>query len=160
MINARNNEPTYWWQGASGRWYIHTVYPIHAIPGFKACNYIFARPRFDGTREPFYIGQSGEFDERLDRHEKLGPALWLGATEIHVHLLAQSRQERLNIETDLRHGHVTPLNEQPTSPLRTLADLLLPPALPDQLSALAGLFSKPVPSESLRMLADLLKSSR
>ena len=91
------------------------------LPEFiRACNYIFARPgnltHFDGTGErvPLYIGESGEFDERLDRHEKLGQALRLGATEIHIHLLAQSRQERVNVETDLRHAHTTPLNGQPT----------------------------------------------
>src|SRR6266508_3556973 len=101
----------YWWQGASGHGYVHTVYPIHAIPDFiKACNYIFARPRFDGTREPLYIGESGAFDQRLNSHEKLGAALRLGATEAHIHFLAESQQERLNIETDLRHGHPTPLN--------------------------------------------------
>jgi hypothetical protein len=138
---VQNNEPIHWWQGASGRWYVHTIYPIGAVPDFNACNYIFARPRSDGTREPFYIGHIGEFDLRLDRHEKLGPALQVGATEIHIHLLAQSRQERVNIETDLRHAHATPLNGQsphtppfllpppPSFPL-TLADLFPLEALP------------------------------
>jgi hypothetical protein len=31
-----------------------------------------------------------------------------------VHLLAVSKGERLRIETDLRNGHRTPLNEQPS----------------------------------------------
>ena len=167
-----NNKPTHWWQGASGRWYIHTIYPIHSIPEFiRACNYIFARPgnltHFDGTGErvPLYIGESGEFDERLDRHEKLGQALRLGATEIHIHLLAQSRQERVNVETDLRHAHATPLNGQPTptspfllprpsSSLLSLADLLAPSTPPPSLHMLADLLGPP-PPPSLRTLADL-----
>ncbi len=119
----------WWWQGAAGAWYIHTVYPIRAVPDFKACNYIFAGPRFDGKRQPYYIGESGDFAERIDRHEKFLPALRLGATEVHVHLLAASRQQRLNIETDLRRGHPTPLNEQsvagfPLSSLRSLPEIL------------------------------------
>jgi hypothetical protein len=79
------SDQSHWWQGASGHQYVHTVYPIYAIPDFiQACNYIFAHLRFDGTREPCYIGQSGEFDQRLNRHEKLADTLRLGATEVHI----------------------------------------------------------------------------
>ena len=119
----------WWWQGASGAWYIHSVYPIHLVPDFRACNYIFAGPRFDGMRQPYYIGESGDFGERIDRHEKFSPARRLGATEVHGHLLAASRQQRLDIETDVRRGHPTPLNEQRIADLRppslgSLADIL------------------------------------
>ena len=129
QIPAPAQRQNWWWQGASGAWYIHTVYSIGALPDFKACNYIFAGPRFDGKRQPYYIGESGDFAERIDRHEKFLPALRLGATEVHVHLLAASRQQRLNIETDLRRGHRTPLNEQsvagfPPSSLASLPELL------------------------------------
>jgi hypothetical protein len=129
QITARAEPGLWWWQGASGAWYIHSVYQIQVVPDFGACNYIFAGPRFDRRRQPFYIGESGDFGERIDRHEKFLPALWLGATEVHVHLLATSRQQRLDIETDLRRGHPTPLNEQriagfrPSS-LASLADIL------------------------------------
>jgi hypothetical protein len=155
---VNNNEPTHWWQGASGRWYVHTIYPIDAIPDFiRACNYIFARPghltHFDGTgnRVPLYIGESGEFDQRLDRHEKLGSALRLGATEIHIHLLAQSRQERINIETDLRHAHATPSNGQPT----LTPPFLLPPPPSSSLFSLADLLVPSPPPSPPRTLADL-----
>ncbi len=118
--------PMHRWQGASGRWYYFTVYPISAIPSWIAgCNYIFARPRFDqaNSREPLYIGEKGDTD-RFTNHEKLTPALRLGATELHVHLSAKSRGERLDIETDLRHAHRTPLNAQPTpAPVNTLGAL-------------------------------------
>jgi hypothetical protein len=105
--------PIVQWQGASDRWYAHSVYPIHAIPNWiAACNYIFTAPRPDGKRTPLYIGESGEFDVRLERHEKLPNVLLLGGTEVHVHFGAASRQQRLNIETDLRRGQPTPLNRQ------------------------------------------------
>ena len=140
LPSVKSNELIHWWQGASGSWYIHTVCPIGAVPICNACNYIFARPRFDGTREPFYIGQSGDFAQRLDRHEKLGAAIRLGATEVHVHFLARSRQERLDIETDLRRAHATPLNEQPTPPAP-----FLPLSTLSKRPVLADLFGKSVP---------------
>jgi hypothetical protein len=57
-----------------------------------------------------------DFDARLDQHEKLVPAIFMGANEVHVHLLAHSRAERLRIETDLRRGQLPPLNEQSSGP--------------------------------------------
>jgi len=101
------------WQGASGRWYEHSVFPLRVIPDWiTACNYIFTAPRPDGKRNPLYIGETGEFDVRLGRHEKLPHALMLGGTEVHVHFGAFSRQHRLDIEADLRRGQPTPLNRQ------------------------------------------------
>lgn len=79
-------------------------------------------------RQPYYIGETGDLGERIDRHEKFLPALRLGATEVHVHLFALSRQQRLDIETDLRRAHPTLLNEQGiaglSSPLGSLTDIL------------------------------------
>jgi hypothetical protein len=113
--------PLHRWQGQSGKWYVFSIYPITAIPSFvRECNYIFARPLFGGTCEPFYIGESSDFTQELKSHPKLDAARDLGATEVHIHFLAaQSSWERLDIETDLRRGHWTPLNYQPT-PARPL----------------------------------------
>jgi hypothetical protein len=129
QISDSGDARTWWWQGASGAWYIHTVYRMRAVPDFRACNYLFAGPGFDGRRQPYYIGETGDLDQGIDRHEKFLPAMRLGATEVHVHLLAVSKQQRLDIETDLRRGHPTALNEQsrggfPRSSLGNLADLL------------------------------------
>lgn len=117
------------WQGRSLRWYGFTIYPIYAIlQWIGPCNYIFARPRFDSaqSREALYIGEKGDTD-RFERHEKLEPARRLGATELHVYFGASSRFERLDIETDLRNGHLAVLNAQPTraaEPLNKLTGLL------------------------------------
>ena len=118
----QSEPPMHRWQGASGQWLLFSIYQINAIPGWIGeCNYIFARPRFDQSqsREPFYIGEKGDTD-RFERHEKIGPALQLGATELHVHLSAKSRRERVDIETDLRNGHRTPLNLQPSAAPRNV----------------------------------------
>jgi hypothetical protein len=105
--------PIVHWQGASGRWYAHSVFSIRAIPDrIAACNYIFTAPRPDGQRNPLYVGESSEFNVRLAQHEKLSDVLRLGGTELHVHLGATTRQQRLDIETDLRRGQPAPLNRQ------------------------------------------------
>ncbi len=125
------------WQGASGQWYFFSIYSLHGIPDWLSsccCNYIFASPRHGLTqaREPFYIGEKGDTD-RFANHEKLKRALALGATELHVCFTAESKWHRLDIETDLRNGHRTPLNEQPTR-------------APEPVNALAGLGAFAVPS--------------
>lgn len=106
----------HWWQGASGAWFIHTVEPFTrylSYPG--SVIYVFVRrDLITGKVTPLYIGQSGEFSDRLLGHEKFESALRLGANEIHVHLLAETAAARFAAETDLRNGHRTPLNEQPT----------------------------------------------
>lgn len=140
FASASPQPPTHWWQGASGHWYIHNIYSIHSIPEWLGvCNYLFARPLQNGKREPFYIGESGNFDIRISRHEKFAPALRLGATELHVHLLANTKQQRLDIETDLRNAHWTTLNAQPSraaSGLSGLAGLL--PSMSGGLGALSA----------------------
>jgi hypothetical protein len=108
-------EVFHWWQGRSGSWFIHTAYPIYSVPDCDFCNYIFVRRRSDGVCEPLYIGQSGEGRVRLRAHEKFLPAIFIGANEIHMHFLARSKQLRVHVETDLRNGHWTSLNEQPSA---------------------------------------------
>jgi hypothetical protein len=122
--------PLHRWQGVSGQWHDFSTYALGDIPSWIGdCNYIFARPRHDlaQSREPFYIGEKGDTD-RFENHEKLKSALARGATELHVCFAARSRWERLDIETDLRNAHWTPLNSQPTRAERVNA-----------LGALAGL---------------------
>ncbi len=106
----------YPWQGESGRWYYFYIYQLLAIPDLIGnCNYLFCRVRYDqsGVRQAIYIGEKGNTD-RFASHEKLWPAIRLGATELHVCFDAKSRSDRLDIESDLRNGHATPLNAQPS----------------------------------------------
>jgi hypothetical protein len=105
-------QPTCWWQGASGQWYIHTVFPFSEKTFVQGANYVMVRREWDGKRSGLYIGQSDNLSARLPKHEKIAAARMLGANEIHMHLLASSSSERFRIETDLRNGHRTPLNEQ------------------------------------------------
>lgn len=101
------------WLGASGNQYWFTIFPIDEIWDFEGIVYIIARCRLDGYFDPLYIGQTGDGGDRLTRHEKLAHARRLGASHVHVYFVG-SRLERFEIETDLRHQHWTPLNQQPT----------------------------------------------
>lgn len=103
---------THWWQGQSGYWYIHSAFKIDAIPPLLAANYIFVKRTNAGLCEAIYVGEAADLRERLKQHEKLWLAMMLGANEIHVHLLAEYRSDRLAIETDLRNAHPTLLNFQ------------------------------------------------
>lgn len=102
------------WQGASNLWFPHSVLGLSHYTYVHSANYVFVRLERDGRRTPLYIGQSEDLAKELLSHPKLVPAMLLGGNELHVHLLAQSKSERLRIETDVRNGHHTPLNEQPS----------------------------------------------
>lgn len=106
--------PMWHWQGRSGTWYVHSVFPLSLGTFVAGANYIMVQRLSDGSRKPIYVGQSENLRDRLPRHEKLLAAQLLGATELHVHVLAQTDAERFRIETDLRHGHPAPLNDQST----------------------------------------------
>ena len=114
FYNSCRSIPEIWgWQGRSGYWYAHNIFPMISAPKWIAeCNYLFVAVGGDHKRYPIYIGQTGNLRSRLTSHEKLRPALDLGATEIHVHLLGVSEDNRLLIEADLLDAYYTPLNQR------------------------------------------------
>ena len=115
----------FWWQGASGRWWITTVYPVTRTNIDLASVYLIVRRNPDGTRTPLYIGQTDDTARRMSdhAHSTLFAAMILGGNELHLHFLAETERERFKIETDLRHGHATPLNRQLGGGLMGLASL-------------------------------------
>jgi hypothetical protein len=44
--------------------------------------------------------------------DKLSSAIFMGGNEIHLHFLAETKEQRFEIESDLRNAHPTPLNKQ------------------------------------------------
>jgi predicted GIY-YIG superfamily endonuclease len=106
------------WQGESGRWYVHSISTFGEIRKFGGpANYVFARRNWDGTRVPLYIGQTQDLSSRMTQHLNEGlvnRAVKLGLNEVHVHFLGKHEAERFRIETDLRNGHVSFLNQQPS----------------------------------------------
>lgn len=104
------------WQGRSGQWWITTVYPLVGSHTDAPSVYVMVHRDSSGKANPLYIGQAENTARRMREHssDKLFRVLLLGGNELHLHFLAKSEAERFSVETDLRNGHATPLNWQPT----------------------------------------------
>lgn len=94
--------PIHWWHGKSGRVYPHSVFPLGDVPWVPEANYVLSAFGPNGTYEPIYIGATEDLGETLRTNSVVPHALRLGATHIHIHLLGESPQRRLEIRQDLR----------------------------------------------------------
>jgi len=125
---ARRNEPAlawgpraiteqfYFWRGASGRRYVHTVYSLIECPELIAGNVILVRREADGSCRAL----------RIDRATSLAPSLnlaairrrgaQLGAHEVHVHLLAETVEAGTMVASDLQAGQFAELSAEPAAP--------------------------------------------
>lgn len=96
-------ERFWYWRGASGRNYIHSIYPADACPPLPGAVFVAVRNCY-GHREAIGIGRFPSF---LD-HPKAGlrPAGTgiADAEEIHVHLLARNDAEAQSVLEDLRRA--------------------------------------------------------
>ena len=113
------------WQGQSGAWWITTVYTLGLnLPAIPSV-YLMVRRGVDGKCSPIYIGQTDDLRRRIAEHEKdkLLSACILGANELHAHFLAKTERQRFAVESDLRNGHATPLNVQPSAAMGGLFGL-------------------------------------
>jgi len=96
--------PIHWWRGQTGRLYPHTVFPLGEVPWVPEANFVLASIGPDGGYEPVYVGATEDLADTLRNSPVLPQALRLGATHIHVHLLAESAERRLAVREDLREG--------------------------------------------------------
>ena len=105
---ALANEATrfHFWTGASGQRYVHSVYDLVECPPLPAANYVFARRDTNGRPEALSIGRVTGSVPSLNLAEIRHHAAELGATEVHVHLLAENPKLGKLIEFDLRTGQV------------------------------------------------------
>ena len=90
-------ERFWYWQGASGRNYIHSIYAADACPPSPGAVYVAVR-HVNGERSAIKIGRfpsfwDGSTGNRFAR---------LGADEIHVHLLARNDQAADAVLHDLQ----------------------------------------------------------
>jgi hypothetical protein len=94
LRDAGPGDRFWYWQGVSGRRYIHTVYPIRACPPLPGAVFVAVK-RIGTLRVVLGLGILSDAAElRLHR----------GCDEIHVHLLSGSRAEAQAILADLRAG--------------------------------------------------------
>jgi hypothetical protein len=87
----------WYWQGTSGRKYIHSVYDIDSCPPLPGAVYVAVK-RAGHLRIAVSVGRFAPFWDRTMDSRKLEE---LGADEIHVHLLARSPEQAESIKLDL-----------------------------------------------------------
>jgi hypothetical protein len=97
----------WYWRGASGLKYIHSVYDVGSCPPLPGAIYVAVK-RSGHLRIAVAVGRFAPFwDKTLDDSQLTD----LGADEIHVHLLARSPDQADAVENDLASA----LKETPKS---------------------------------------------
>ncbi|MBL8906496.1 MAG: hypothetical protein JNM20_07455 [Rhizobiales bacterium] len=100
LRDAESADRFCYWSGRSGRRYIHSVYSLASFPPLPGAVYIAAR-RNGGVPVVLALGRFPAILDRagIDRlRHRLGV---LGATELHVHLLARCESEAESVRSDL-----------------------------------------------------------
>ena len=95
----------HYWRGSSGRRYLHSVYSLIGCPALPRANYILVRRRDDGSRTPLSFGQTKDDAISLNLAHLRHQGAKLGANEVHIHLLAETPDERAQVECDLTEAH-------------------------------------------------------
>jgi len=98
----------YFWTGASGKRYVHTVYDLLECPALPAGNYVLVRREPNGRRAALAIGRVSSAAHSLNLAEIRQRGAELGANEVHVHLLADTTKQSKLVEFDLRGGQIKP----------------------------------------------------
>ena len=106
-------QPYHYWRGASGARYLHSVYSLRDCPALPQATFIIVRRDEDGTRRPLKIGQTVENAQSLNlaRLRHLGAKL--GANEVHIHLLAETAEDREEVAADLNARQMGGLHRAP-----------------------------------------------
>jgi len=103
---AAFDQAFHYWRGASGRRYLHSVYTLIGCPALPRANYILVRRYDNGTRVALVFGQTKDDAVTLNlaylRHE----GAKIGANEVHIHLLAETAEDRADVEADLTAAHM------------------------------------------------------
>jgi hypothetical protein len=103
----------WYWRGASGRRYIHSVYPADACPPLPGAIYVAVRRR--GTERVALAAGRFAVVWGMSAGDRIAEAMArMGADEVHVHLLAGSEDRARAILRDIEAGLAT-VAEQPVS---------------------------------------------
>jgi len=92
----------YYWLGASGERYLHTVFPIDAGFHSPGANLIIVRREPDNTRVVLFVGCIGQ----LSDHEVDCLRTSQGANEQHIHLMAMGEDAIRRVADDLSRRHL------------------------------------------------------
>jgi hypothetical protein len=91
----------WYWQGASGRKYIHSVYDPETCPPLPGAVYLAIR-RSGNQRSVIATGHLQRFPGHQAISRQWAELKAAGADEIHVHLLAKSPEKAGEVLADLR----------------------------------------------------------
>jgi len=96
-------ERFYYWLGASGERYLHTVFPIDADFYSPGANLIIVRHEPKGERSVLFVGRVGQLSaSEIDRLR-----LSQGANEQHIHLMAVGDAAIDKVAADVSQRHLT-----------------------------------------------------
>lgn len=96
----------HYWRGTSGRRYLHSVYTLIGCPALPQANYILVRRYPDGSRVALAFGQTKDEAISLNLAHLRYQGAKCGANEVHLHLLAETPDERALVEDDLASAHM------------------------------------------------------
>lgn len=107
----------HFWRGASGKRYVHTVHSLLSCPRLPRATYVLVREEDDGQRSALRIGRTSSDCGSINLAEVRRRGAQLGATEVHVHLIADDECGRMLVEMDLQAGHFRALQCEPAPAL-------------------------------------------
>lgn len=91
----------HFWQGASGKRYIHSVYSLFTCPELPKANYVLVRREENGECTALSIGQTKDNASSLNLAFLRHSAAKLGANEVHINVMTKSDHERNMVRLDL-----------------------------------------------------------
>ncbi len=101
LLRDTGDDGRFWyWRGASGRRYIHSVYPSDACPPLPGAIYVAVR-RVGSLRTAVGAGRFSVFWDLASKDPVAEALAGLGANEVHVHLLATSEEMARSIFADI-----------------------------------------------------------
>lgn len=89
------------WTGATGARFVHTVFGLIECPDLPRSNYVLVCRDADGRRQSLRVGRVESDAPSLNLAEIRQTGAMLGATEVHVHLIAGNEPRRRMVELDL-----------------------------------------------------------
>jgi hypothetical protein len=106
------------WPGLSGNLYTFETYPIGTAFNHVGGVYIFCKGAANGDWHALYVGETHDFNDRLNTglqgHDAWPSCRFAGATHLSVMVIGGpgAERERLRVETELRHSLRPPYNRQ------------------------------------------------
>ena len=108
-------ERFWYWRGASGRTYIHSIYALDPCPPLAEAVFVLVETS-TGTRRPVAVGRFPGFDSKAFNCREFGQCKGEAGYEVHVHLLARDAASAEAVWRDLDDAlngrHVIPAESE------------------------------------------------